>query len=152
MKKKKTTMDLAGIGSRVKAIRKKLDCTQKEFAKIMGITMVTLSDIETGKKRPGSDLLFILSDLYNVSLNFLLHGKGKMFRLDEEIDGVFIEDNAFGDYTDDVRELLWYMQNSRLARGAFVALTKEYLFRNESLIKLETDLHKEKNKKEFENG
>lgn len=144
MKKKEIKMDLAGIGSRVKAIRKILDFTQKEFALTMEITMVTLSDIETGKKRPGSDILFNLSELYDVNLDFLLFGRGDMFRHALENDEVMIGDNTFGDYTDDIRELLWYMRNSRLARGGFVALAKEFMFRNEVLIKSEINVKKER--------
>jgi transcriptional regulator with XRE-family HTH domain len=148
MKKKKTNMDLVGIGRRLKDIRKKLNLRQKEFAEKMDITMVTLSDIETGKKRPGSDILFNLSELYDVNLDFLLFGQGSMFRQGMKMDGVTVEENAFGDYTDDVREMLWYMRNSRLARGGFIALTKEFAYRNSILIGHEIDLKKEKNEQE----
>ncbi|MDQ1355227.1 MAG: hypothetical protein QG657_5537 [Acidobacteriota bacterium] len=150
MKKKKTNMDLAGIGRRLKDIRKKLDLRQKEFAETLDITMVTLSDIETGKKRPGSDMLFNLSGLYNVNLDFLLHGQGNMFRQGMKMDGVTVEDNAFGDNTDHVREMLWYMQNSRLAQTAFILLSQEYVYRNEFIIK--GDIETQKKKREQENS
>lgn len=141
-------MDLAGIGSRVKAIRKILDFTQKEFAETMEITMVTLSDIETGKKRPGSDILFNLSELYDVNLDFLLFGRGDMFRHALENDEVMIGDNAFGVLTNEVREMLWYMQNSRLARFAFITLTKEYIIENGALLKYDIDSENEKKEQE----
>ncbi|MDQ1355072.1 MAG: hypothetical protein QG657_5381 [Acidobacteriota bacterium] len=80
MKKKKTTIDLVGIGKRMKAIRTELGLLQRDFIKVVNITMSTLSDIETGKKRPGSEILFILSDEYRVNLHYLLHGEGEMFR------------------------------------------------------------------------
>ncbi len=148
MKKKKTKMDLVGIGSRLKDIRKKLDFTQKEFAETMTITMVTLSDVETGKKRPSSEMLFSLSKLYDVNLDFLLFGYGCMFREGADVKGVMIEDNSFGEYTDDVREMLWYMQNSRLARTAFITLTKEYIYRNWVILRRDINLQKEKNEQE----
>ncbi|MDQ1352605.1 MAG: hypothetical protein QG657_2911, partial [Acidobacteriota bacterium] len=72
MKKKKTTIDLVGIGKRLKAIRKALGLLQKDFVKVVNINMSTLSDMETGKKRPGSEMLFILSDKYRVNLHYLL--------------------------------------------------------------------------------
>lgn len=148
MKKKKATIDLVGIGSRLKNIRKKLDFTQKLFAETMDITMVTLSDVETGEKRPGSDILFILSKAYNVNLDFLLHGQGCMFRQGAGVKGVMIEDNTFGEYTDDVREILWYMQNSLLVRTAFLSLTKEYMYRNRVILRKDINLQKEKNERE----
>lgn len=150
MKKKKTNMDLVGIGNRLKDIRKKLNLRQKEFAETLDITMVTLSDIETGKKRPGSDILFNLSGLYNVNLDFLLHGQGHMFRQGAEAKGVMVEDNAFGEYTDQVREMLWYMQNSRMAQIAFILLSQEYVYRNEFIIK--GDIETQKKKREQENS
>lgn len=148
MKKKKTNMDLVGIGSRLKDIRKKLNLRQKEFADVLNITMVTLSDIETGKKQPGGYTLYNLSELYNVNLDFLLHGIGSMFRQVKEIDGVTIEDDAFGVLTNEVREMLWYMQNSRLARFAFITLAQEYILENGVLLKHDIDYEKEKKEQE----
>ncbi|MDQ1355546.1 MAG: hypothetical protein QG657_5856 [Acidobacteriota bacterium] len=144
-------MDLAGIGSRLKNIRKKLDFTQKEFAEILAITMVTLSDIETGKKQPGSDLLFNLAKSFEVNLDFLLFGRGCKFREGAEVKGVMIEDNSFGENTDDVREMLWYMQNSRLAQNAFITLTKEYIYRNWVILRKDINLQNNKNEQENKN-
>lgn len=141
-------MDLVGIGNRLKDIRKKLNLRQKEFAESLGITMVTLSDIETGKKQPGGCTLYNLSKLCDVNLDFLLHGIGSMFRQVKEIDGVTIEDNAFGILTNEVREMLWYMRNSSLARFAFITLAKEYIYRNRVILSQDINLQKEKNERE----
>lgn len=145
MKKKKTTIDLEGIGKRVKAIRRELGLLQKDFVKVVNINMSTLSDIETGKKRPGSEMLFILSDEYRVNLHYLLHGEGEMFRQETPLTGIAFADGAFGEYTEDVKELLWYLQHSRLARGAIIAMGKEFCFRNETLIKKEINNDKANN-------
>lgn len=151
MEKKSITMDLEGIGARLKSIRKKLNFKQKEFSEILNITMVTLSDIETGKKRPGSDILFILTEKYKVNLDFLLRGEGYMFRQGAEAKGVMVEDNAFGDNTKDVREILWYMQHSMLARNAFITLIKEYMYRNDEILKKDIEFQKGKNEQENKN-
>lgn len=145
MKNKNTKIDLVGLGKRVKAIRKELGLLQRDFVKIVNITMSTLSDIETGKKRPGSEMLFILSDEYRVNLHYLLHGEGEMFRLETPLTGITFADEVFGDYTEDVKELLWYMQHSRLARGAIIAMGKEYCFKNETMLKKEIQRQKDKN-------
>jgi len=147
MKKKKIKIDLPAIGSRLKAIRKTLNLKQKTFAEILNVTVVTLSDIETGKKKPGPDVMFILSETYRVNLAYLFHGEGDMFRPDLEARGIVIEDNVFSDYTEDVKEMLWYMQHSRLARSAIMTIVKEYLYRNEDIIQKDLNYLKEKNGK-----
>ncbi len=152
MKKKKTEFDLAGVGDRMKAIRKILGLKQRDFIKIVNITMATLSDIETGKKRPNSEVLFILSDVYKVNLHYLLHGEGEMFRrdLDTGIMGITVADDVFGEYTDDFKEILWYMTHSRLARAAIIVMAKEYCLRNEEILKKEMKKNEEKNKESKE--
>jgi len=45
------------IGTAVKAIRKKLDITQSQLADACGISQATLSQIESGKKRPNEHTL-----------------------------------------------------------------------------------------------
>ncbi len=150
MQKKQVKFDLNAIGSRLKAVRKNLNLKQKEIAEILNISVVTLSDIETGKKRPGAELLFSLSGLYRVNLAYLLHGEGDMFRPDTPTKGVNIEDGLFGHYTDDVKEMLWYMQHSLLARSAIMTIVKEYLYKNEDL--LEKDIQRQKIKNEKKQG
>jgi transcriptional regulator with XRE-family HTH domain len=148
MEKKKVNFDLPGIGDRLKAIRKNLNLKQKELAEILNTTVVTLSDIETGKKRPGIEILFILSEEYRVNPVHLLHGEGDMFRREAETKGVTIEDNLFGEYTDHVREMLWYMQHSMLARSAFLTMVKEYIYKYEKLLEKDIERQKRKDEKE----
>lgn len=146
MDKKKIEYDLTGIGRRLKSIRKHLKLRQLEFASILNVTVVTLSDIETGKKKPGSEMMFILSKIYRVNLAYLLHGEGDMYRPTADTKGIIIEEGIFGDYTHDVKEALWYMQYSRLARSAIITMAKEYLYRNEEIIKKDLDRQKEKDR------
>jgi transcriptional regulator with XRE-family HTH domain len=146
MDKKKIDYDLTGIGRRLKSIRKHLKLRQLEFASILNVTVVTLSDIETGKKKPGSEMLFILSEVYRVNLAYLLHGEGDMYRPTADTKGIIIEEGIFGDYTNDVKEILWYMQHSRLARSAIITMAKEYLYRNEDIVTKDLERQKEKDK------
>jgi hypothetical protein len=60
-----------------------------------------------------------------------------MFRRETPLTGIAFADGAFGEYSEDVKELLWYLQHSRLAKGAIIAMSKEFCFRNETLIKKE---------------
>ncbi|MDQ1355073.1 MAG: hypothetical protein QG657_5382 [Acidobacteriota bacterium] len=59
--------------------------------------------------------------------------------------GIAFADGAFGEYSGDVKELLWYLQHSRLARGGIIALSKEFCYRNSELIKSEIQDKKDNN-------
>lgn len=148
MEKKKVNFDLPGIAGRLKAIREKLNLRQKELAEILNISVVTMSDIERGKKRPGVEILFILWEKYRVDPVYLLHGEGDMFRREKDTKGVTVEDGVFGDYTDDVKEMLWYMQHSLLARSAFMTMVKEYIYKYEKLLEKDIERQKRKDEKE----
>ncbi|MBQ3367848.1 helix-turn-helix domain-containing protein [bacterium] len=69
--------------SRLKAIRKTLKLNQMNFAKLLGISQTFLSSIERGEKR-FSALLFIPLKKLNVSLDWLVDGKGSMFNSGDE--------------------------------------------------------------------
>ena len=136
--------DLQGIGKRLKEIRKTLNLKQAAFARSLNTTVTTLSDTETGKKRPGFEVMFLLSRDFKVRLEYLLHGEGEMFAEKAGAEGVMIEDGVFGAYTGDIREMLWYMQHSRLARTAIFTMGKEYIYENEEHLKKDIQKIKEK--------
>ncbi|UCH92927.1 MAG: helix-turn-helix transcriptional regulator [Candidatus Aminicenantes bacterium] len=146
MIKKSIIADLEAIGSRLKAVRVHLNLKQRKFAEILNTSVVNLSEIERGRKKPGVELLIYLSRQYRVNLTYLLHGEGDMFRPEKVTKGVTIEDGLFGHYTEEVKEMLWLMQNSLMARGAIIAMAKEYFYRNEDL--LEKDIQRQKLKSE----
>ncbi len=134
-------MDIKQIGWRIKGIRNSLQMKQKEFAKTLETSVTNLSDVETGKKKPGFDLVYLLSSRHQVDLVYLLHGEGQPFRGQGGATGgprrekPAGPDLDFGMHTRDVEELLWYMKNSRLALTALISMCKEYLYRNESIIR-----------------
>ena len=55
------------IGKAIKIIRIQKEVSQVELAKLAGITQTTLSQIESGKKRPGEKTLNGISDALGVS-------------------------------------------------------------------------------------
>ena len=71
------------LHSRLKAIRKTLKLNQTNFAKLLGISQTHLSSVERGEKR-FSALLFIPLKKLNVSLDWLVDGKGSMFNVEDE--------------------------------------------------------------------
>ncbi|WP_419880517.1 helix-turn-helix domain-containing protein [Peribacillus sp. B-H-3] len=63
------------IGDRIKKIRKDNFYTQVEFAKLLGISQGTLSDIEKGNCSPSFNTLKSLRTLLKVDLNDLFENK-----------------------------------------------------------------------------
>lgn len=59
------------IGERIKTIRKRNFYTQANFAKLLGISQGTLSDIEKDKCYPSFQTLKSLRDVINTDLNKL---------------------------------------------------------------------------------
>lgn len=60
------------IGQKIKNIRKINSLNQVDFAKVIGISQSTLSDIESGKSNPSIETLISLHEKYNVNLNWLI--------------------------------------------------------------------------------
>jgi transcriptional regulator with XRE-family HTH domain len=133
-------LDLKDIGGRIKAVRKILDIKQTDVSKAINISVPTISDYETGKKKPNFNFLLKFASSYNVSLDYLVLGKGDPFpRKGLEFDD-FWKDNPFGDSTNDIKEILSYIQRSRVVRNAIIAYAWEYIYRNEEFI--ESDIRK----------
>ena len=70
------------INDRLKLIRNTLKITQREFSRRIFISQSLYTDIETGKVEPKERYLNLISSQYNVNLNWIKTGKGKMFDSD----------------------------------------------------------------------
>jgi transcriptional regulator with XRE-family HTH domain len=62
------------LGKRLKYIRKQHSLTQIEFAKQIGVSQGTLSDLEKDNCKPSVDTLVSLRVNFSVDLNWLLTG------------------------------------------------------------------------------
>ena len=63
------------IGSKIKDARMKTNLTQEQVAELLGVSRQTISNWETGKSYPDIVSVIKMSDLYEVSLDYLLKGK-----------------------------------------------------------------------------
>jgi len=63
------------IGSKLKEARTKTEFTQEQVAEEIGVSRQTISNWENGKYYPDIVSVIRLSDLYDVSLDYLLKGK-----------------------------------------------------------------------------
>ncbi len=58
----------------LREIRKKKGYSQLKVAMDLNISREALSYYETGKRSPDVDMLVLLSDYYNVSIDYLIRG------------------------------------------------------------------------------
>ena len=62
------------FGARLKQARSKNQLTQTEVANRLGINFTTISKYENDKSQPDNDILTKLSELYGVTIDWLLTG------------------------------------------------------------------------------
>ncbi len=74
-------VDLSGISLRLKQIRLILNLTPKHVFLKTGISSGNLSELENGKYPPSAKTLILLSELYQVSVDWILKG----FTKDSEV-------------------------------------------------------------------
>ena len=69
--------DFTEIAGRVKTLRKTLELTQEAFGRPVELRRQDVRAIETGKRQLGLLTVLRLGDTYNVSLDWLILGKGE---------------------------------------------------------------------------
>ncbi len=146
------------VGNCVKEIRSYFEMNQDEFSARLNISKTNLCEIETGKTKPGSDFFYKIHRAFDVNLNYLFTGQGDMFlesgeekelvpRKKYDLEEYFAR-NPFGEFTEDMKEILWFLERSRLARGAIISSAKKYLFQNQRFVQKDIRSSESKNKKE----
>lgn len=60
------------LGSRIKYIREKMNCTGEEFGKMLNVTKVAISNWENDNRKPDVDMIVKIAKLGNVTTDFLL--------------------------------------------------------------------------------
>jgi len=70
-------------GERVKQVRKSLSISQQRLAESIKVSRSYINDIEGGRAEPSFNFLRALSDVYNVSIDWVATGEGPMFRQQE---------------------------------------------------------------------
>lgn len=88
------------VGKRIKAIRKELGLTQKDFGVQIGIASNTITGYETGVRVPSPQVIRSICREFNVNEEWLSTGQGEMFCQTEEsaitlIDRIMYGENEF---------------------------------------------------------
>ena len=60
------------LGYRLKELRKKMDISQTELGKLLGVTKVSISGYENGTRVPSMEVLMNIIKLFDVSADYLL--------------------------------------------------------------------------------
>ena len=65
------------LGKRLKRLRTENKMTQRNLAEVIGVTHVSISGYESGKRTPDTETLTKLADYFNVSTDYLLGRESK---------------------------------------------------------------------------
>ncbi len=124
------------IGKRLRELRVLLGLQQKEMAQAVGLNPGYLSELENGlKDNPGIGILYKISSHYNVSLDYLVHGLGKMFLPDKNNDEKRRQN--ISPVLETVDDVAWLMNNSRFVKNTILAYAVKIMIENEYVIKKE---------------
>lgn len=121
-------MELKDIGERLKLARKTLNITQKDMSKMCGIPTSTVSEMESGIKKPHPSYLYLLSKDFNVNINWILTGKSSMLLPDFEIKWDFGQDNKR------IMEMIYLIENSEIARHDILGYFARFRSSNKELV------------------
>jgi transcriptional regulator with XRE-family HTH domain len=137
------------IGRNIRSIRLQLGMKQKELADSLNISYGYLSEVESGKKSPGLEVVGNLLQKYKVNPTFLLTGQGDYFLTTGEGKGKpgdRKEKAKEGDvYNEAVAEMFWYFENIPAVGFAVLEFFKHYLHTKKDMIDAEIKRIKEKN-------
>lgn len=67
------------MGDRLRQLRKHLGMNQIDFAESLGLKQGSYSDLERGKSGLSNHVKMLLSEKYNVNIDWLVNGEGNMF-------------------------------------------------------------------------
>ncbi len=159
---------LIELGMRLKALRRALKISQKDFAAQIDVSGSYLSEIESGKTRPGYNFIMLISAEFRINPSWLLLEQGDMFLGDppqspdsaanastgsgDETAGetgenaVVVDKKTFGDQTDRVIDLLWHLEHSPLVLSTVLGFAAKFLYDNEGIIR--KDIERNRPKKE----
>lgn len=77
--------DIMKSGNRIRELRKQKRKTQEQVAADMGIKAKTYQAIEQGKRGASIDTLLLLSEYFEVSMDFLVKGVDRVSALDRQL-------------------------------------------------------------------
>lgn len=130
-----TSQESKQFGQHLKAVRSRLGLMQKDFAAKISITPAFLSEIESGKSRPGFDVIRTIAETFNVNLHYLYFGVGDMFYSPFQLSGEAITQPDIKD--EKFEEMLYYFKRAPVVKYAIYEFLSNYLHKNKDMIEAE---------------
>ena len=124
-------------GDRIRQIRLELKLKQEEFGEKLNISGPSLSEIETGKYKPGFEFLVKLHKVFNVNLYYVFFGQGTMF--EDPIISSIRQIEKYAKNIEDIREFLYYLKHSAILQYAILNLYKKLMISDKDLIMKEVE-------------
>ena len=126
------------VGLRLKELRRKLNMTQAQLGEKLGIKATTLAKHENGICYPTGKMLNILSSQYNVSMDYLLCGRGTLFYEDKDnSDSNRLKNIIKGDK--ELEELFSLVSSKSWVRHAVLSYFQRFKLENRELIQKELE-------------
>ncbi len=116
------------IGKRLKEARKSIGRTLNEMSKISGLSTSTIHGMEIGKSKPNTKYLYLLSEEFNINLNWIITSRGSMLAPGFDLTWKYGEDS------ERVLEMIYLMENSDRLRYEILCRYVEVKDLNEELV------------------
>ena len=111
------------IGSRFRKARLFLELSQEKLGEKLSCSQSKIKSIETGRTWLPSDTAFKLSEMFDISLEWIYFGNGEMLRKENFLNNIEDLTNCFKLDTDDVN-LLYVLLTNDQKRKAVLSLIK----------------------------
>jgi len=130
------------FGQRLKVARKVLGLTVDEVCVLLDVKRNSYYKYEHGARFPKFDVALSIMDNLGISFNYLMTGNGDMFLGPEPILSggcQLIEDPrpVYGEFSDQVNDMLYYIRNSTCVKLAVLKFFREYRYEKADMIEAE---------------
>ena len=129
--KRKSTLKKE-IGAKIRQVRKSLGYTQDRMVDFFDCGRANYSRIEKGEVFPNPAMLKAFNSHFNVSLHWLVCGKGEMFEQDEKQED--IDPPADGSDAAEIQNLVACLESIPMVKHAVLGYFLEYIEKNKKLI------------------
>ncbi len=120
-----------GIGTRFRQMREYSGLSQKETAKIFQMNQSNIARIEKGIVFPNMAICEYFHSHFNIDMNWLITGAGTMI-CEEEIFAK--EPIDYGEFTDEMKDLLFHLDNVPTSRINILKFFMGYKLENKKNI------------------
>jgi len=124
------------VAERISKIREALHLKQRDFARELGVSAPSYSEVENGKYKPNFDFIESICRKYNVNPHFLLYGEGDMFT---QAGDTGREHFKYAVKEEIIRDFFWYFHRSKIVQLYVVGYFQGIYQKNKALIQKEID-------------